>query len=113
VNDSVNIQHKRTPYYIVDDSGFDDDGQRVPVVWNESDAPEPPEDQRADALKQFLIFATEGKFDVEKFGLKVAQVAFLAGVFPGMTQIELAEKLHVTPARVSQMLNALKRGSHR
>lgn len=91
--------------------GFDDDGARVPIAWDgdgEPDALEPQEG-RADALRAFLFYVTEGRFDAESFGRKIALIAFLAGCFPSMTQAELAEKLELSPGRISQLVKLAKR----
>ncbi|MEO6036415.1 MAG: helix-turn-helix transcriptional regulator [Verrucomicrobiota bacterium] len=106
-----NIQHK-SQSYLVGSDGFNDHGERVRVDWDQEKS-ESAEDNRGDALKRFLCYATEGKFDVERFGRKLATIAFLSGCFPGMKQAEFAEKMEVSPGRISQLLNDLRRIYHR
>lgn len=102
------------------DQFFDDDGQPVSVTNFDFEsldrAPESgehitaseAEKIRAEGFFSAFEWATLGTADSKKIGERVLLISFKAGRLPETTQAALAERMGVTPGRISQMLSALE-----
>ncbi len=111
------IQHKPTQT-TPSGFGFDDDGERVPVVEQEC----PPEEAeegllseqderrvRQETIVRLFTRLVEGDSDAESVGRKVLVLSYLLKRCPGAPRslAELGARMGVTKGRASQIVSAL------
>jgi hypothetical protein len=103
------IQHKQT-HVAPSGFGFDDAGERVPVVEPQVLGEEAEtDDARADSMQTIMRFIKLVVTDASplKTGQRVHLFAHLCGLTDYKTDAEFARKLNVSPGRVSQIREEL------
>jgi hypothetical protein len=104
-----------------DSTAFDDDSQIVGTTEIDFDAmdarlageePEPIQQDEArssqEATRRLLMLLTTNA-DSYRAGQRAILLAYLLGVSDCQTQAQLAERMSLTPGRISQALNILRR----
>lgn len=95
-----------------DSVGFDEQHQRVAVVWPEYPGDEPDtldldlRAERAAMLRGLLMWLVEDSVDARSVGRKAILLSYVLN--PNGTQSDLAKRLQMSKGRVSQILSELR-----